>query len=187
MAIISKETWENLIPEDEKKAIKEYYSDIDEGAIFEEGKISAFQHIFGEDALKPQLTYEDMARELFKDGAWQFRTTYYIEGDSNSDFRKDATPTFSLNLTSERQAEKLLAINRLLNVAKFLNGNWKPEHGKEAWCIGIDRYNGEINPIDTGNYDYATEIVYFRTEELTQQAVAILGEETVRLALTTEY
>ena len=183
MPIISKETWDNLIPEEEKKALKEYYADIAEGEIFEEGKISAFQHIFGEEVLQPQpLTYEDVARELFKD-----KETFFIENNGYI-LKSHCTETHldTNNCTSKKQCEKLLAINKLLNVARFLNGeDWKPDfnRGTPKYQIGLVEDALVIISVATNNSSSA----YFRTEELAKQAIQILGEDVTRVALTTEY
>ena len=144
--------------------------------------------LYGKHNLQPTLTYENVAKELFKDSALQ------------ADFYKSeySFDTYPLNCTSEKQAKKLFAINRLLNVAKFLNKNedgtdWKPDFNNEnedKWylCISYQDDGDSEIIIDWTKYvNRAREIVYFRTEELAKQAVLILGEDVVRTALTTEY
>ena len=88
---------------------------------------------------------------------------------------------------SERQTDKLRSINKLLNVAKYLNGDWKPDFKNDndkKWHIYLD-----ITQKPETNYDFmlTKSFVYFKTEELAQQAVEILGEDTIKLALTTDY
>lgn len=185
MPIISKETWDKFTQE-EKEKIKQAMKEIpNEKASVE----TLLIELFPAEALQPQpLTYEDVAMELFKDGAWQFMDGYM--GSEVGVFEENANETYPMNMTSKKQVEKLLAINKLLNVAKFLNGkDWKPDEGNvdEFWVLGICKYNDEIEPICVGNYDYRTEIVYFRTEELAKQAIKILGKDTVRLALSSDY
>lgn len=90
--------------------------------------------------------------------------------------------------TSEKQAKKLLAINQLLNIAKYLNGDWQPNwdnNNENKYTIYIDRNNTRIL-ID---FMYVSNkcIVYFKTEELAQRAINILGEETIKLALSTDW
>lgn len=88
---------------------------------------------------------------------------------------------------SDEMMEKEKAIHQILLVAKFLNKDWKPDFSdadEEKWfpCIGS---NGKIEIHYATRVNY--EIVYFRTEELAKQAIQILGEDVIRLALTTEY
>lgn len=137
--------------------------------------VEELENMFGKHNLQPSLTYEDVVRELFKNGAWQIDEEYL-----NSD--EIIIPTFGFHCTSKKQVQKLEAINKLLNVAKFLNKNedgsdWVPDFSdksNEFYTLGIEPY-------------VPTEIVYFRTEEIAQQTVKIIGEDVVRIALTTKY
>ncbi|MCH5241785.1 MAG: hypothetical protein J1F67_05105 [Muribaculaceae bacterium] len=176
MPIISKETWDKFDPT-EQKEIRELYSSLTDAlkqeqiGTEEHLRLSSIQDryisLFGKEQLQPQLTYEDVVRNLFP----KLR-----EGVVRVEI-----PTFS-----EKEAEKLHAIGRLLATAKFLNNDWKPD-----WDSGI-QYKWFIRIVSNDvvadyTIGYIDSFVYFRTEELAKQAVTILGEETVRLALTTEY
>ena len=175
MPIISKESFDKLTQE-EKDKLRELYSNsvkVDFGVM---------RKIFGEEALQTQpLTYEDVARELFED-----KTTFYLNDIGGIQQipcgRMYDRYNAPVNCTSRRQAEKLLAINKLLNVAKFLNKDWKPD-----WSDDREKkffpslINNEIR-IGYVMRDNSSP-VYFRTEDLVKQAVVILGEDTVRLAL----
>ena len=121
---------------------------------------------------KKSLKYKDVTEELFKiedDCVW-FVTPY-----SHGDF-----------FTSAKQSKKLVAINTLLNVAKYLNGNWVPDwnDGTEKYSIKID-YCGYIVPEPTLNSN--NSFVYFKTRELVKQAIEILGEEIIKVALSTDW
>jgi len=134
--------------------------------------------------IEKKLTYKDVARELFKDnfihtiddlGGY---AEFYNDGDEGCHYR--------CNATSKRQFEKLRAINMLMNVAKYLNDGWQPD-----WCdvvkhkYYISMLDGEI----TVGYLTSTPCldVYFKSEELAKKAIEILGEDTIRLALCTDY
>lgn len=82
--------------------------------------------------IKKSLTYKDIAEKLFYN-----KNSYYTDDYGNI---QESKLEFNLNLitnlnnfTSRRQAQKLLAINKLMNVAKYLNGDWQPnwENGDE--------------------------------------------------------
>lgn len=147
------------------------------------------EELYGKHNLLPAPTYEEVARELFKKGSYQF-TDYGEESDTT--FNKTANELYFLNFTSPKQAEKLVAIHKLLNVAKFLNKNedgsdWVPDwknddECKWSFCI---TYNDILKHCQTTNIN--SSFVYFRAEELLDKAVQILGEDVVRTALTTIY
>ena len=90
------------------------------------------------------------------------------------------------NATSRKQLEKLCAINKLMNVAKYLNGDWQPDWISEDevnYCLCIENDEIYINYHSLSNgLD-----IYFKSQELAWQAVDILGKETIKLALCTDY
>lgn len=86
----------------------------------------------------------------------------------------------------------------LLTTAKFLNKNkdgsdWVPDwEGLEVfdetfYGIGIEPNDKKLIVFQVNLERIQTEIVYFRTDKLAQQAVQILGEDVIRTALTTDY
>lgn len=92
-----------------------------------------------------------------------------------------------LSTTSYSQVAKLHAINALLNVSKYLNGDWKPDWNnshEEKYSIYITKNNS----MDISRSTYLNDtFVYFKNEELAQQAIEILGEKWIRLALSTDW
>lgn len=147
------------------------------------------ESLYGSHNLQPKLIYEDVVRELFKEGSYQFAD---YGGESNTTYNKAGNELYFLNFTSPKQAEKLIAIHKLLNVAKYINKkedgtDWVANFPDGMWTIGVDRYGGTVNPVTTSMYDYGTEIVYFRSKGIAQQAIEILGEDTIRTALSTDY
>lgn len=126
--------------------------------------------------------YEYVSKELF-----YHKRAYYItsDGDISQAYPSSALShmTNKNNCTSEKQAKKLLAINQLMNVAKYLNGNWKPGQNNFKYTIVITR----DNKVSIGATHLNNEIVYFKTEELAKEAIEILSEETIKLALSTDW
>ena len=196
MSIVSKETWDNLIPENEKEKIKEEFKireklvtngAFPETQLIAKGMVDSYQNLFGKANLQPQpLTYEDVAMNLFLD-----KQFYRFNGDGGvfcDDYRVYSNDDYwnPLNCLSQKQAEKLLAINKLLNVAKLLNKDWKPDwenRGERKFYLSLNDNKINISYVIGDN----SSIVYFRTEELALQAFQILGEDTVRLALSSDY
>jgi hypothetical protein len=94
------------------------------------------------------------------------------------------------NATTKHQLECILAKNKLANVAKYLNNRWKP--GKTnlghfdayvLFCTPNKDYIGYTKIQDCAS----NSNVLFKSAELAQQAIEILGEKTVRLALEPLY
>lgn len=135
--------------------------------------------------IKKDLTYEDVAKELFE---YKYCVFYDSRGRIYETPCLDSDCYLQPNkFKSIKQAEKLLAINKLMNVAKYLNGeDWKPDWDNE------DELKYFINKNRAGIYVSRNNcnifsIVYFKTKEAAQQAIDILGEETIRLALSTDW
>lgn len=132
-----------------------------------------------------KLTYEDIAKKLFKS-----KTCFYtnnagvIKGES---YVIDIPIQIRDNCISQKQAQKLLAINKLMNVAKYLNGDWQPDWNNDEtkYFIQIEATGNDLCLGFTSLYNCS--IVYFKSREFIKQTIEILGEDTIRLALCTDY
>ena len=119
--------------------------------------------------IKKAMTYEDVARELFKDKNRYITTFSCLKGG------KDVT------CTSSKQAEKLIAINKLMNVAKYLKNKNK---GDKNYFI----YIGENGELDFAWGDSSVErMIYFDCRDSAIEAIEILGEQTIKTALSTDW
>lgn len=133
--------------------------------------------------IKKHLTYKDVAKELF-----DYKQYYWSDSKGEIwDYPKlGCLLTEANNCTSHRQAEKLLAINKLMNVAKYLNDGWVPDWGNgDVKCVLHIDENGSIGVTYTHYVNFSN--VYFQYEDTARKAVEILGEDTIRLALSTDY
>ena len=122
-----------------------------------------------------QLTYEDVCRKLFVGYGWFFTDA---EGGTHHTLGGN-TYSCANNSVTKHQLECILAKNKLANVAKYLNNGWKPNKGDFVFCLTHWEY------LSVGMYhfeNYGNQII-FKNREVAQQAVEILGEETVKLAL----
>lgn len=132
--------------------------------------------------VKKKTTYKDICRELFLDKpSWKLTdsgVTKYANCTSS------AAIHHSTISTSNRQLEQLLALNKLMNVAKYLNGDWEPDFiitGEQKWYI---RYDYEDSMLRIAYiYTYKDSNIYFKSKELANQVIEILGEEEVKKAL----
>lgn len=128
-----------------------------------------------------QLTYEDVCIKLFDKGL------YFI--DVRSKIRHlDSTVLDTISATTKHQLECILAKNQLANCAVYLNNGWKPDLEKDhGCCIILDYYDNLRIDHCAVLCSHSLSKVMFKSEELAQQAIEILGEETVKLALEPLY
>lgn len=130
---------------------------------------------------KKELTYADVAKKLFEG-----KNVYFISADSTiRDFMPECRGIdHANNATYKKQLKRLLAINKLMNVAEYLNEGWKPDWKNvncSKWFISWSyvQNNFEID----AQYLYQSVNIYFKTPDLALQAIEILGEEEIKLAL----
>ena len=135
---------------------------------------------------KKQLTYEDVCEKLFEKSI-----AYYTDGVGvihTFDPKYPILLKSPNNATSEHQLKCLLAKNKLANIARYLNGDW--EWDRNGYTI-INKYHPEnkascLNVIEYKCFSQKAN-VFFKTQALAEQAIDILGEETIKLALTPLY
>ncbi len=86
------------------------------------------------------------------------------------------------------QAKKLLAINKLMNVAKYLNDGWQPDWNDVNDYKWFIYFSNDYKTLNTDCvHSMQQHFIYFKSDELAKQAIEILGEETIKLALCTDY
>ena len=133
-----------------------------------------------------QFTYKDMCQELFKNGYCYMDMCGNTKADGYNEIYID-NPN---NATTRHQLECVLAKNKLANVARYLNGNWKPgktiEGHFNAYVLFATPNKDYIGLIKIQNCAHNSNFL-FKSEKLAKQAVEILGKETIQLALEPLY
>lgn len=128
---------------------------------------------------KKGLTYEDVARKLFS-GTWHF----CLDGDGcieSYQFCPDTRICDPNNATSREQLEQIIALNKLMNVAKYLNGDWKADWSDlKAYYIVFNTTDRRFVVVPA--YIASGPYAYFASEDLAHQAIEILGETEVKKA-----
>ena len=130
-----------------------------------------------------QLTYKDVCKKLFDKGH------YHTDANGDICFVKWINEC-SNNASTQHQLECILAKNKLANVARYLNGDWKP--GKtvlghfNAYVLYVTPDKNYIGYIKIQECAHNSNVL-FKSAELAKQAIEILGEETVKLALEPLY
>ena len=81
--------------------------------------------------------------------------------------------------------DKIDAINNLIFVAKYLNDGWTPNFMDTTRKYYFYIKDDEIQ-IDSDS-TCINSVVYFNSRELANQTIKILGEETIKKALSVDY
>jgi hypothetical protein len=155
---------------------KEFKIEIPEGYEVDKENSTFEKIIFKK--VEEKLTYEKIAEKLF-----QYEKHYYIAGDGGI---MGTSIGWSCPNTAptKHQLERLLALNKLMNVAHYLNDGWEPNWNnieQEKFYI----YYSNVDKIIKIEYNSVCNSgeVYFKSIELAEQAIEILGEDIIKLAL----
>lgn len=123
-------------------------------------------------------TYEEISKHLFK-----HKSANWIayNGISTIDHYNSCNYNDGNLMLSRKQAEKILALNKLFNIAQYLNSTTDNCEGKFVLLLEDD--GNTVDICDT-MYDNAYGLPTFNTIELAKQAIEILGKDTIKLALS---
>lgn len=153
----------------------------------EDGKLKVRKKIEGDE--KPTnddkegnpITYDDICKKLFL-----HKRTYWVY-DKKIENNVSGYITYNdlSNCASMAQAKRLVAFNKLQNIDKYLNDGWKPDFRspEKKWCIVKDgesfsiRYNQAINDAS----------IYFKNEDLANEAIRLMGKESFNDLFSTDW
>lgn len=152
----------------------------------EEGKLMVRKKQDGESALNEKtqekpITYDDVLKELFLDKiAFWVGISKICTATVGSANYNDLN-----NCTSYAQAKRLLAFNKLMNIAKYLNGDWMPDFDgdQENWNIGkegdtfLAMYTRYVNKAS----------VYFKSKDIALEAIRLMGEDSLNDLFSTDW
>ena len=127
------------------------------------------------------ITYDNICKKLFCNNKiyWAYKDGVDSDMASPSNY-KDVD-----NCTSEAQVKRLIAFNKLQNIAKYLNDGWKPKfnYNKTNWAIVkeeedfVPRYNELTND---GS-------VYFKNEDIAYEAIRLMGKDSLNDLFSTDW
>lgn len=127
------------------------------------------------------ITYNDILKELYLN-----KKVYFVSSKSIQLSTADVCSYKDIdNSASEAQAKRLIAFNKLMNIAKYLNDGWCPDfcNYEKKWAIVkvggnfYPKYNQDVND---GN-------VYFKNKDLTNEAIRLMGEESLNDLFSTDW
>lgn len=153
----------------------------------EEGKLMVRQKIEGDekptDAAEDEpFTYDDICKEMFLGKRIFFINGKGIESVEAHDENYDDVD----NSTSSAQARRMAAFNKLQNIAKYINKGWQPNltDATQNWYIAKKR-NGEYKAMFS--YSDNDGIVYFKSECLVNEAIRLMGEDSLNDLFSTDW
>lgn len=129
------------------------------------------------------ITYDDISKKLFLK-----KDTFFIVGkDISSSKAHDENYNDFDNCTSVAQAKRMAAFNKLQNIAKYLNGDWKPKFdgNTELWDINVAYDSEEYIPCSSVVYNNG--MVYFKSEQLANEAIRLMGENSLKDLFSTDW
>lgn len=118
------------------------------------------------------ITYDDICKELFFG-----KTAYWVRSNNIDEGLIKASYNDIDNCASMAQAKRLVAFNKLQNIAKYLNKGWKPNFDGNHANWNIIKDNDTFIAMNTKVLNKAC--VYFKSEYLTKKAIRIMGEESL--------
>lgn len=131
-----------------------------------------------------ELTYENVVEDLFIGRSFYFINQEGFIRESSTD-----SHIYDLNnCVSREQAEKLLAFNMMMNVAKYLNDGWKVgdqrRYERYYWVLNASDKHLDLHMIQSSEVNGN---VYFKSQEAARETLAILGEDVIKTALSVDY
>lgn len=127
------------------------------------------------------ITYDDILKKLFLN-----KESFFV---GNSTILPMTTGVNSYshvnNCTSEAQAKRIIAFNKLQNIAKYLNGGWEPVFDGSNQNWDINKNSDTFIAIHTRYLNKAS--VYFKSEDITNEAIRLMGEESLNDLFSTDW
>ena len=153
----------------------------EEGKLMVRKKHAQNDHPQNEKTQKKSITYDYVLKELFLDkiASWVGRTKIYTATIGVVNYNDQN------NCTTEAQAKRLLAFNKMMNIAKYLNGDWKPDFDgdHENWHIGKE--GDTFLAMYTKYMNKAS--VYFKSKDLAYEAIRLMGEDSLNDLFSTDW
>lgn len=155
--------------------------------IGEDGKPMIRKKIEGDEKETPDdkegkpITYDDICKDLFYN-----KDAYYLDESNKVSLLVMTSSNYNDfdNCTSIAQTKRMIAFNKLQNIAKYLNGGWKPNFkgGSKNWYIYKDILYGV-----TFNHTTNQGIVYFKNADLADEAIRLMGKDSLNDLFSTDW
>lgn len=128
------------------------------------------------------ITYDDICKDLFYN-----KDAYYLDESNKISSWVMTSSNYKDfdNCTSKAQVKRLIAFNKLQNIAKYLNGGWKPDFDGDHENWNICKDGDTFIAMYTKTLDKAS--VYFKNAGLANEAIEIMGKESLNDLFSTDW
>ena len=127
------------------------------------------------------ITYDDICKDLFLN-----KDAWFLNHDTIDSWVQTLSNFRDLdNCTSKAQAKRMIAFNKLQNIAKYLNDGWKPVFDGKNQNWNICKENDIFIAMHTRCLNKAC--VYFKSEDITNEAIRLMGEESLNDLFSTDW
>lgn len=127
------------------------------------------------------ITYDDICKDLFYN-----KDAYYLDESNKVSSRVMTSSNYNDfdNCTSIAQTKRMIAFNKLQNIAKYLNGGWKPnfKYSSKNWYIYKDILYGV-----TFSHTTNQGILYFKNADLADEAIRLMGKDSLNDLFSTDW
>lgn len=98
-----------------------------------------------------------------------------------ADISSIMSPRNNIVYTTSRHLQKCVTFRKLLEVAEYINGDWKPDWDNQEQLKYIICYNNESKQFGSDFYSYTSMTpIVFPSKENAKKAVEIIGEEELK-------
>lgn len=119
-------------------------------------------------------SYEEVCETLMTEKYYFIDSHGDIEDTKDEDYVEQPN-----NSPSETQLEALLALNKLANVARFVNGDWKCSVYDNYFSIQLNDESISIEEFTKDDNSFIC-VLEFKSREAAERAVEILGKEEIK-------
>ena len=126
------------------------------------------------------ITYDDICKKLFFN-----KTAYWVCGKNIEEGVIRESYNDSDICTSVAQVKRVVAFNKLQNIAKYLNKGWKPDFCNTEKKWAIIKYVEGFSPKYIRMTNDAN--VYFKSKDLANEAIRLMGEESLNDLFSTDW
>lgn len=170
--------------------------------ISEDGKPMIRKKVEGDEKSTPDaeenvaITYDDILKKLFLN-----KESFFVGNTTISPITTGINSYSHVNnCTSDAQARRVIAFNKLLNIAKYLNKEWEPNFDdtlQEKFYIAYTGDEPESDfPVDLlKSYQVCCKVdepvyessIYFKTNKLAYEAIRLMGKDSLNDLFSTDW
>ena len=130
---------------------------------------------------KIEIEVPEGKQAIWKDGKIIFEDIFKHKEITYDDIQNKIMPYTQVVFTTQMHKQKCITFRKLLEVADYLNGDWKPDWNNKEQYKYVIAYNHSEETFDTDYFRYLSEnTVYFSSKENAKKAVEIIGEEELK-------